>query len=126
MVCVEGGFTWLPALLWRIDKVWKGLRRDVPWVRRLPSEYVAEHIRFTTQPLDLPDSVEETAARVGAMEAERLLMFSTDYPHWHFDGLDEAVPAALLAGLAGGAGRTAAAFYRLGGAVTEGDREAAQ
>ena len=26
----EGGFTWLPSLLWRWDKEWKGLRRADP------------------------------------------------------------------------------------------------
>src|SRR5947209_7024396 len=26
---VEGGWTWLPSLMWRIDKDWKGLRRAV-------------------------------------------------------------------------------------------------
>ena len=27
VACVEGGFTWVPSLLWRLDKEWKGLRR---------------------------------------------------------------------------------------------------
>lgn len=124
VVCVEGGFTWLPALLWRIDKVWKGLRRDVPWVRRPPSEYVAEHFRFTTQPLDLPPSPEQVAEVLGAVDAERLLLFSTDYPHWHFDSLENAVPAALPAAartaiLAG----NATAFYRLDGVTAGAERE---
>ena len=47
VVLVESGFTWLPPLMWRFDKNWKGLRREVPWVDRLPSEMIREHVRLT-------------------------------------------------------------------------------
>ncbi len=29
------------------------------------------------------------------LESEDLLMFSTDYPHWHFDESEEALPSGL-------------------------------
>ena len=41
--------------MWRLDKNWKGLRREVPWVDRLPSEMIRESVRLTAQPLDAPD-----------------------------------------------------------------------
>lgn len=92
VACIEGGWSWLPAHLWRLDKEWKGLRREVPWVRRLPSEYVREHVRFTLQPLDVPADAALLPDLFEQLESPDLLMFSTDYPHWHVDG-----PTAALA-----------------------------
>ena len=54
VVVAECGFAWLPPLLWRFDKDWKGVWREVPWVKRRPSEYVREHFLFTTAPAHLP------------------------------------------------------------------------
>ena len=95
IACVEGGFTWVPSLLWRLDKEWKGLRRDVPWVRRPPSEYIRERVRFTTQPLDAPPGGGALAALIAETDLAPLLLFATDYPHWHFDALEGAVPPEL-------------------------------
>ena len=40
VIVTECGFAWLAPLLWRFDKDWKGVWREVPWVKRRPSEYV--------------------------------------------------------------------------------------
>jgi len=89
VVVIETGVTWLPPLLWRLDVDWKALRSEVPWVKRLPSETVREHMRFTTQPLDEPDSRQELKQALGLVDGlEDMLMFATDYPHWDFDRPD--------------------------------------
>ena len=93
---IEGGFTWLPSLMWRFDKEWKGLRREVPWVRRPPSEYIREHVRLTIQPLDAPPNARQMLQVIEQLGSEELLLFSTDYPHWHFDTPEEALPPAEL------------------------------
>lgn len=92
VVFVEGGVAWLAPLLWRLDAYWKALRAEVPWVRRPPSEYVRDHVRFGTQPLERPDDDRHLLALFEMMEAERLLMFSSDYPHWDFDSPARALP----------------------------------
>lgn len=92
---IEGGFTWLPSLMWRIDKEWKGLRRDTPWIKRPPSHYIHEHIRLSLQPVDAPPNPEHLRQIIEQLDSPDLLMFSTDYPHWHFDTPAEALPVSL-------------------------------
>ena len=51
---VEGGLVPFVGLLWRLDTNWKSCRSEIPWCKRPPSEYVWEHVRFATQPLESP------------------------------------------------------------------------
>ena len=85
LVIAEGGFAWLADVLWRLDRNWKSMRDEVPWVERQPSEYVFERVRFTTQPFVEPERPEHLAAMCDIMHAEQTLLFSSDYPHWDFD-----------------------------------------
>ncbi len=99
VVLIESGVTWLPASLWRLDKTWRGVRAEVPWLERLPTEVVREHVRLTLQPFDAPPTEPQLLAILEQLGSDRMLLFSTDYPHWHFDG-DDALPAGLPADLA--------------------------
>ncbi|WP_081005078.1 amidohydrolase family protein [Rhodococcus rhodochrous] len=94
VVLTESGIGWLLELMWRMDKNWKGLRDEVPWLKRRPSEYMLEHFRFTTQPLLEPDRREHLHSLLEMVQAEKVLMFSTDFPHW--DGDDPQTVLNLL------------------------------
>ncbi|MEQ3549549.1 amidohydrolase family protein [Pseudonocardia nematodicida] len=109
----ECGSTWLPTLLWRFDKDWKGVWREVPWVNRPPSEIVRERFRFTTAPIHLPADPVQAREALDLLDPG-LLMHAGDHPHDHGPGagrLDAALTAAERDAVHGG---TAAAWYRLG------------
>jgi predicted TIM-barrel fold metal-dependent hydrolase len=93
-VLIESGLTWLPGFIWRADKTWRGVRAEVPWVTRQPSELVRDHIRLTVQPIDSEDGAEALLRLVDRVGSDEIFLFSSDYPHWQFDG-DEALPHAL-------------------------------
>ncbi|MEO9188790.1 MAG: amidohydrolase family protein [Acetobacteraceae bacterium] len=98
VVLMESGVSWLPAHLWRLTKFWKGLRSEVPWVSDPPTTIVRERVRLTVQPMDVPDDPALLARLVEHIGSDEMLLFSTDYPHWQFDGAD-ALPPGLDAAL---------------------------
>lgn len=114
IVLVESGFSWLPPLMWRLDKNWKGLRREVPWVDRLPSQMIRESVRLTAQPLDGPDDPARLLEVLDRIGSDRMLMFSTDYPHHQFDDPAHSAPAGLSgAAMARFLGGNAVDTYRI-------------
>ncbi|HSI83637.1 MAG: amidohydrolase family protein [Candidatus Methylacidiphilales bacterium] len=91
-LAVEGGLGWIPGVMWRLDKDWKALRSLTPWVKRLPSEYITEHVRFTSQPIEEPENHAQFMALMDMIHADKTLMFSSDYPHWDNDSPAHGLP----------------------------------
>lgn len=94
MVFCESGFGWVPSFRWRADMAWKELRMQTPWVKRLPSEYIEQHVRFTTQPFEETEPPGAVDQIMAWMNGAKTLMYSSDFPHWDFDPPD-AVPKRL-------------------------------
>lgn len=80
---MESGVTWLPALYWKLDTDWKANRREVPWVRRPPSDYIRKHVRFGLQPFDGALQDGGFSEMLDWLGSDEMVMFSTDYPHPH-------------------------------------------
>jgi predicted TIM-barrel fold metal-dependent hydrolase len=95
VVLIEGGFGWLPSLMWRMDKHWARLADEVPHLTRPPSAYVREHIWVTTQPIEEPPDPRDLLAVFDNMGGTDRIMFSTDYPHWDFDDPRRALRVKL-------------------------------
>jgi predicted TIM-barrel fold metal-dependent hydrolase len=91
-VFIEGGISWLPHFLWRMDKNWKGLRSQVPYLEQPPSEYITSQCRFTTQPIEEPDNPKYLRQVFDMINAEETVMFASDYPHWDTDDPVYGIP----------------------------------
>jgi len=99
VVLTESGFTWLPYFMWRAHKTWIALRTEIPWVERTPMEVIRQNVRVTLQPADAPPTPAQLTRICEQIGSDEMLLFSTDYPHWQFDGdnvLPEGIPPAFL------------------------------
>lgn len=93
-IMLEGGFSWLPHVLWRMDREYRQGRLEVPFIEKLPSEHVRSRLKLATQPTEdvTPDQLMKVIDLIGTDE---LLVFATDYPHFDFDAPEAAAPKAL-------------------------------
>jgi predicted TIM-barrel fold metal-dependent hydrolase len=84
-VFVEGGICWVPYVMWRLDRLYRAFKAELPYLRRMPSEYIRSNCRFTTQPIEEPPQSRHLLEMLEMAQAEHTLVFSSDYPHWDFD-----------------------------------------
>jgi uncharacterized protein len=82
VLIVEYGMAWLPNLIWRLDQHYDLLKLESPWVKRWPSEYIHDHVKVSTQPIEEGRDADELAHFLSAIDGiDDLLCFSTDFPH---------------------------------------------
>ncbi|MCW3019040.1 MAG: amidohydrolase [Solirubrobacterales bacterium] len=86
-VLVSGvGIGWLPALFWRFDSEYIALRRETPWLRKAPSEYLRERMYVGSHPLDRPADPQALVRLLRAFPGvEDLLVYGSGYPSWDVD-----------------------------------------
>ena len=113
VMVTECGFAWLPALLWRFDKDWKGVWREVPWVKDLPSEYVHRHFGLTTAPAHLPPDDAGRAQLLEMLGGPAMLAYASDFPHDHGDSITPLLDQLPAEDRAAVLQNTAAGFYGL-------------
>jgi uncharacterized protein len=95
VVMTESGVAWVAALRWSLDAAWKLMRADHPRLERLPSEYIDEHVWFTTQPIEEPEDPQHLMYAIEQANLRDRLLFATDYPHWDFDSPKQALPRVI-------------------------------
>ncbi len=82
-VFADGGHDLLTQLIWRLDTTFPACRGETPWVKRMPSEYLADHVRFVSAKHERPN-LEGAALEdwIRISRADSLLMFGSHFPHW--------------------------------------------
>ncbi len=76
-----GGALPLITYLWRFDKNYKALRSECPWVTRLPSEIVRDHVRLGTQSSAIGNE-ELYFDILSNFGADHSLLWTSNTPRW--------------------------------------------
>jgi predicted TIM-barrel fold metal-dependent hydrolase len=84
---LEAGLSWVPYLMWRLNKEYSIRRSEAPLLEKSPEEYVREKMYFASQPIEEPNDPSQLQSIIDAVGTESIL-FATDYPHWDFDTPD--------------------------------------
>ncbi len=80
---VEGGLSWIPFLMQRLDHEFLMRQNEAPGLKKLPSDYMKE-MYFSSQPMEQvhPNALKVT---MDMMNAETQLLYASDWPHWDFN-----------------------------------------
>lgn len=97
VLCVGGGVTWLPPYAWRLDYWYKTNAQETPWLNRLPSDYLRDHVRMGTHSLEFPRDPEKLMTALKTWPGlEDMLVYTSGYPTREAE-LPDAVSARLPA-----------------------------
>jgi predicted TIM-barrel fold metal-dependent hydrolase len=80
----EAGLSWVPFMMWRLDKEYNESRREVPFLEDRPSTYIKQ-MYFSTQPVEEPENGKDLVAMIQIFDGENQVLFASDWPHHDFD-----------------------------------------
>ncbi len=80
----EAGVSWVPFIMWRLDKEYNESRREVPFLQDRPSVYIKQ-MYFATQPIEEPENGKDLVAMMQLFGGEDRVLFASDWPHHDFD-----------------------------------------
>jgi predicted TIM-barrel fold metal-dependent hydrolase len=80
----EAGVSWVPFIMWRLDKEYNESRREVPFLEDKPSTYIKQ-MYFATQPVEEPDNPQDLVTVMNLFGGEDHVLFASDWPHHDFD-----------------------------------------
>ena len=65
-----------------MDKDYKVLSHQAPRLKHLPSEYIKENLKFTTQPIEEPEKLAHLGQIIEMMGDDHMLMYCDGFPHY--------------------------------------------
>jgi predicted TIM-barrel fold metal-dependent hydrolase len=83
VVFADGGYDMCAPFIWRLDKDYRPMRGDMPWMKKLPSSYIKNQVRFVAHSLEGPEDPGILQEWLNISEAEHVLIFGSNYPYWN-------------------------------------------
>ncbi|RBI58527.1 amidohydrolase [halophilic archaeon] len=83
-VFLEAGISWVPYMMYRLNKEISMRRSEAPLLEKQPEEYIRDSYYFASQPLGEPIDPSHMKHMIKMVGTDSL-MFASDYPHWDFE-----------------------------------------
>jgi uncharacterized protein len=84
VIWIESGLAWIPFIMQRLDHEYMMRSSEAPLLTRLPSDYMRD-MYYTSQPMEAHGNGRALELTFEMMNAERQLLYASDWPHWDFD-----------------------------------------
>jgi predicted TIM-barrel fold metal-dependent hydrolase len=85
IIFTEAGISWVPHMMWRLDRYGQEYRRQVPFFEDNPSDYMKRQMWFATQPLEEPQNPQHLVEVINQCGGADRIVFASDWPHHDFD-----------------------------------------